>query len=371
MGRRIVVVPYDPGWRERYAKAARRLRQLLGGELLAVHHVGSTAVPGLVAKPTIDLLLEVQDLAALDARDDAMRAAGYEPKGEHGLEGRRYYVRGTEDNHLEHVHAWQAGHPQVARHLAFRDYMRARPEACRAYARLKLALAEQHGDDPAAYTAGKAAFVEELLPLALALMAEREGAAGQAQLSVVRLPSWVAEVAAPDARYATPEAMMALAVRLSRENVRRGTGGPFGAAVFALTTGRLVAAGVNLVTTECASWAHAEMVALALAQQTLGTYDLGAEGIAPCALATSAEPCAMCLGAVPWSGVRQLYCGARDADVRAIGFDEGHKPPDWVSALEARGIAVQQDILRDEAVAALRAYVDGGGAIYNPDYDED
>ncbi|MGC9360154.1 MAG: deaminase, partial [Anaerolineae bacterium] len=118
-----------------------------------------------------------------------------------------------------------------------------------------------------------------------------------------------------------------------------------------------------------ASWAHAEMVALALAQQTLGTYDLRSEGAPRCALVTSAEPCAMCLGAVPWSGVQQLVCGARDEDVRAIGFDEGHKPADWVAALEHRGIVVLRDVLRDEAAAALRAYAAQGGAIYNPGND--
>jgi len=369
MARRITVVPYDPIWRKQYLAAAARLRELLGSELLAIHHIGSTAVPGLAAKPTIDLLLVVRSLAALDARDDAMRAAGYEPRGENGLAGRRYYVRGSADEHREHVHAWEAGHPRIAEHLGFRDYLRARPEARLAYGRLKLALAAEYGDDPAAYTAGKEAFIGQVLALAQALMGCRACGGGQAQLGVIRLPDWVAEVADASIQYATPADMMALAVRLSRENVRHGTGGPFGAAVFEMETGRLVAAGVNLVTSQQASWAHAEMVAIALAQQTLGTYDLGAPGFAPCALATSAEPCAMCLGAVPWSGVRQLYCGARDADVRAIGFDEGHKPPDWVAALEARGIAVQRDLLRQEAVAALGAYAEQDGAIYNPGRD--
>lgn len=365
--RRITVVPYDANWPQRYEQAATRLREVLGPELVAVHHVGSTAVPGLVAKPIIDVLLAVRDLAALEAHDDAMRAAGYRPMGEQGLEGRRYYVRGSEEERLEHVHAWEVGHPRLADHLAFRDYLRARPEARLAYGRLKQVLAAKYPDDPAAYTTGKESFIREVLTLALAFAGEgAAGGAGQAQVSVVRLPTWVSEAVDSKACYATTEAMMALAVRLASENVTHGTGGPFGAAVFDVERGRLVAAGVNLVETAHASWAHAEMVALALAQQTVGTYDLSAAGLPRCALVTSAEPCAMCLGAMPWSGVRLLVCGARDEDVRAIGFDEGQKPADWVPALEQRGIAVLRDVLRDQAVAALRAYVTQGGSIYNP-----
>ena len=124
---------------------------------------------------------------------------------------------------------------------------------------------------------------------------------------------------------------MRLAVSLARENVRRGTGGPFGAAVFEARTGRLVAAGVSLVVPARWSGAHAEIVALALAQRALGTHDLGGPGMAPHELVTSVEPCAMCLGAVAWSGVRRLVCGAREAEARAIGFDEGPKPGRWAA----------------------------------------
>ena len=83
-------------------------------------------------------------------------------------------------------------------------------------------------------------------------------------------------------------------------------------------------------------------------------------------LVTSVEPCAMCLGAVPWSGVRRLVCGARGEDACAIGFDEGAKPADWVRGLESRGIEVQRDVLRAAAVAVLRRYVEEGGVLYNP-----
>jgi tRNA(Arg) A34 adenosine deaminase TadA len=158
---------------------------------------------------------------------------------------------------------------------------------------------------------------------------------------------------------------MRFVVGLARENVSRGTGGPFGAAVFEMETGRLVAPGVNMVVTAgCSVW-HAEIVALAMAQEALGAYDLGGDGMPPCELVTSTEPCAMCLGAIPWSGVRRVVCGAREEDATAIGMDEGAKPADWVDAFERRGIEVVRDVCREEAAAVLRDYAACGGVIYN------
>lgn len=165
--------------------------------------------------------------------------------------------------------------------------------------------------------------------------------------------------------YPTLEARMALAVNLARRNVPEGTGGPFGAAVFEAATGKLVAPGVNLVLSSNLSVAHAEIVALSLAQAKLGDFRLGAKGRPSLQLVTSAAPCAMCLGAVPWSGVRSLVCGARDEDARAIGFDEGDKPIEWRGYLASRGIELIEDVLRLEAAAALRSYHEAGGEIYN------
>jgi tRNA(Arg) A34 adenosine deaminase TadA len=102
-----------------------------------------------------------------------------------------------------------------------------------------------------------------------------------------------------------------------------------------------------------------------VAQQVLGRFDLGGEDQPPYALVSSTEPCAMCFGSVPWSGVRRLVCGARDEDARSIGFDEGPKMLDWASALEERGISVTRDTCRDEAAAVLRDYAEHGGVIYN------
>jgi tRNA(Arg) A34 adenosine deaminase TadA len=181
---------------------------------------------------------------------------------------------------------------------------------------------------------------------------------------VLRLPDWV-EDALADRLYPTVEDRMRLAVELSRLNVRHGTGGPFGAAIFERETGELLAPGVNLVVAANCSVFHAEMVAIMVAQQLVGGFDLGGEDRQPYELVASTEPCAMCLGATPWSGVRHLVCGARDEDASAIGFDEGEKPIQWVPALERRGITVVRDVLREEAASVLREYVENGGEIYN------
>ncbi len=182
----------------------------------------------------------------------------------------------------------------------------------------------------------------------------------------LRVPDWVERVLPdPATVFATEEDRMAVAIELARQNVRRGTGGPFGAAVFDATHHTLVAPGVNVVVSQGCAIAHAEIVALALAQRRFRSHDLGAPGVPPCELTTTAAPCAMCLGAIPWSGVRRLVCGAREEDVRAVGFDEGDKPVPWPRVLAARGIAVVQDVRRDEAASIVWQYVRAGGRVYN------
>ena len=180
------------------------------------------------------------------------------------------------------------------------------------------------------------------------------------------LPSWMERTLPPPATaFPAVEDRMRLVIGLAEQNIAAGTGGPFAAAVFNGGTGRLIAAGVNLVISLNNSVAHAEIVAIMLAQQRAGSYDLGGGGLPPLELVTSAEPCAMCLGAIPWSGVRRLICGATGEDVTGIGFDEGAKPAGWQRELEARGIAVVQNICRAEAAAVLLRYAEHGGVIYN------
>ncbi|MCP9472312.1 MAG: nucleoside deaminase [Nitrospira sp.] len=162
---------------------------------------------------------------------------------------------------------------------------------------------------------------------------------------------------------------MRFVIELASRNVTTGTGGPFAAAVFETRTGHLVSVGVNLVVLTSCSLAHAELVALANAQHTVRHFDLGAPGMPEHELVTSSEPCAMCFGAIPWSGVRRVLCGARAGDAEAIGFDEGPKPTRWVAALEQRGITVVRDLCRREAVTVLQRYRKSGGIIYNASRD--
>ncbi len=180
------------------------------------------------------------------------------------------------------------------------------------------------------------------------------------------LPLWVEEYLTSFDFAATDEERMALVIGAARRNVREDTGGPFAAAVFESATGRLVSLGVNLVVPRGLSMLHAEMVAFALAQERLGSYDLGGPGVAAHELVTSTEPCAMCLGATCWAGVRRVVAAAGDADARAVGFDEGPKPADWVAELAHRGIAVRTGVMREQAVEVLREYRRRGGMIYNP-----
>ncbi len=177
------------------------------------------------------------------------------------------------------------------------------------------------------------------------------------------LPDWVtAFLAGQPEVFADLNIRMKLAVTLSSLNIEHQTGGPFGAAIFDISSGTLISAGVNIVVPGKCSLAHAEMVAIALAQKALGTHDLGSRGT--CQLVTSCQPCAMCLGAIPWSGIKSLVCGARGEDAEAIGFDEGAKPNKWIDHLHRRGIETTCDILRQQAAEVLSRYGVQGGVRY-------
>jgi len=183
----------------------------------------------------------------------------------------------------------------------------------------------------------------------------------------LRFPDWLEKlVSHTNQSFPTMEERTDFVVELSRLNFQNQTGGPFAAAIFNLDDGTLLAPGVNLVLAGSCSVLHAEVVAIMAAQQRAGTHDLSAAGLPAYELVTSTEPCAMCLGAVAWSGIRKLICGARGSDAEEIGFDEGAKPSSWVEELERRGITVLQDICRNRAVTVLQDYRAAGGIIYNP-----
>lgn len=181
---------------------------------------------------------------------------------------------------------------------------------------------------------------------------------------VVDHPDWFSDLG-DSVSFSTVEERMRFTIELAARNVAEDTGGPFGAAVFERDSGRLVAAGVNVVVPSNAAVMHAEVVAIAAAGQKLGSFDCGAEGLPATELVASTEPCAMCFGATIWSGVTRLVCGARAEDAMAIGFDEGPKLDDWAEQLESRGIEVLRDVERDYGARVLMSYLDGGGHVYN------
>jgi GrpB-like predicted nucleotidyltransferase (UPF0157 family)/protein-S-isoprenylcysteine O-methyltransferase Ste14 len=156
--RLIVVVEYDPGWPLEYRREETAIANALGEELARAHHIGSTAVPGLRAKPIIDILLEVRNVETLDGYDEAMKGLGYMPRGEYGIPGRRFYIKGLH-NRTHHVHAFDEGTDNVARHLAFRDYLIAHPEVASEYGELKARCARECGNDSGRYCDCKDEFV--------------------------------------------------------------------------------------------------------------------------------------------------------------------------------------------------------------------
>lgn len=185
------------------------------------------------------------------------------------------------------------------------------------------------------------------------------------ETATVDLPSWIEDVVDWGRRYPNDAERMRLAITLSRENVQRRTGGPFGAAVFQRDTGALVSVGVNSVVRLSNCTLHAEMVAFMLAQQRVASFTLAAPGMPAHELVTSCEPCAMCLGATLWSGVSRVVYGAAREDASRLNFEEGPVFPESYAYLEERGLAIARNVLRDEAREVLEMYRRQGGVIYN------
>lgn len=181
----------------------------------------------------------------------------------------------------------------------------------------------------------------------------------------ISLPGWVATAVEWERPLATDEERMRLAIDLSRENVMRGTGGPFGAAIVERASGRIVAVGVNSVVRLNNCTLHGEMMAFMMAQARLGCFSLKTGGLPEHELVTSCEPCAMCLGATLWSGVTRVVCGAGRDDAHRLNFDEGPVFPESHEYLRARGIEIVHGVLREEANAVLELYRARQGTIYN------
>jgi tRNA(Arg) A34 adenosine deaminase TadA len=182
---------------------------------------------------------------------------------------------------------------------------------------------------------------------------------------IIGWPTWIDDVVVWDARYVTDENRMLLAIELARQNVLRGTGGPFGAAIFERSSGALLSVGVNSVVRLNNSTLHAEMLAIMMAQHRIGSFTLAGSAPESYELYSSCDPCAMCLGAVLWSGVRRIVTGADRDDATALNFEEGPVFPQSYAYLEERGVAITRSVMRQEAAAVLELYRRQGGQIYN------
>lgn len=158
MGRKIEVVSSKPEWPQRFQQEKKQLQKIFQNHCLAIHHIGSTAIKGIKAKPTIDILIEVPQLTAISSLNETMNRSGYEFFGETGIEGGLFFVKGGAV-HAVHVHILQAGHPEIQRHLVFKEYLNVHPTIAQQYSQLKEELAEKFPTDPQAYCEGKTSLI--------------------------------------------------------------------------------------------------------------------------------------------------------------------------------------------------------------------
>ncbi|WP_274309947.1 GrpB family protein [Solibacillus daqui] len=156
---------YDENWGRMFEDEARFLRELFGDEIIKFEHFGSTSVPGMKAKPVIDMMCLVKDIKKIDAFNDQMRLLGYDVAGEWGIQGRRLFRKG-EETRTHHIHVYQYDNLQIKRHLVLRNYLRTHPEEVERYSCLKEELAQRY-DDTAYYSKAKNPFVNELEQRAL------------------------------------------------------------------------------------------------------------------------------------------------------------------------------------------------------------
>ena len=170
----VRIVACDPAWPERFREEAARIASVFGGELLSIHHIGSTSMPGMRAKPIIDIMPVVRDISKVETFNEGMIAHGYTPMGEYGIAGRRYFIK-EPDVRTHQVHSYEPDNPEVKWHLDFRDYLMAHEDEARQYAELKIGLAERYRYDIENYTEGKAAFIKGVLAKAGAWRLQSEG----------------------------------------------------------------------------------------------------------------------------------------------------------------------------------------------------
>lgn len=163
----IEILPYDSNWQKEFEKESILLKNIFADNVVAVHHIGSTSVPTMFAKPTIDILLEVNLIDQVDRHNNEMEKLGYEAWGEYGISGRRFFVKGNEKR-THHVHAFQTNNRyDINRHLAVRDYLIVHPDEAKSYADLKIKLSTQFSHNRKAYLQNKNDYVKALEEIAM------------------------------------------------------------------------------------------------------------------------------------------------------------------------------------------------------------
>ncbi|MGG1687228.1 GrpB family protein [Pseudalkalibacillus sp. NRS-1564] len=164
--RKVEVQEFNEIWRELFLLEAQKLERVYGDNMIEVHHIGSTAVEGLKAKPVIDIMPVVKDLSLVDQKNEYMKELGYEALGENGLTGRRFFRKGG-DQRSHHVHLYELGNPDIDHHLAFRDYLMEHRSDRLQYGQTKAELAMRYPEDMEAYIDGKDSLVKEIEEKAL------------------------------------------------------------------------------------------------------------------------------------------------------------------------------------------------------------
>lgn len=159
--RKVEVVPYKVEWVMMFEEESRKIKEVLGEEVVDVYHIGSTSIPNIHAKPVIDLMVEVVSIDKIDEYNHGMEQLGYEAYGENGIPKRRFFSKGG-NNRTHHVHIFEKGNPEMARHIAFRDYMIAHPEEAQIYSQLKQSLAKQYPYSIEQYIEGKDSYIKSI-----------------------------------------------------------------------------------------------------------------------------------------------------------------------------------------------------------------
>jgi GrpB-like predicted nucleotidyltransferase (UPF0157 family) len=163
MIRRVEVVQHDPNWYSLFDTESKQITTALGENVIAIHHIGSTSIETIYAKPIIDILVEVSSISKVDENNLQMQSLGYQCMSEFGINERRFFLKDNKAGvRTHHVHVFEADSPQVKRHLAFRDYLNSHIEDAQSYSTIKQSLANKYPHDIERYMDGKHEFIQEI-----------------------------------------------------------------------------------------------------------------------------------------------------------------------------------------------------------------